>query len=249
MVEVSVVMPTYNSEEHIGEAIKSVLNQTFSDWELIIVNDDSTDSTLKIAKEFEKKDKKIRVISHRKNKGRAAALNTGINKAKGKYISFLDADDIYFKNKLERQVKFLEKNKQIDMIYGRARYFGDVEGESKVLDSTKVNLRRKLVEAKAKLETGQKVHKIFGVKGIIASCSVMLRRKVFKKCKFDENLRNSEDYDFWFQVIGKGFKIKNLNKNFYYYRVHKKGKSRNKKNMLIAGEYIKEKLKKGKYFD
>jgi len=88
---VSVIIPTYNRAHTIGRAIKSVLNQTYQDFEIIVVDDGSTDNTEEVVKSF--RDKRIRYIQHKKNKGAAAARNTGIKSAKGKYIAFQDSDD------------------------------------------------------------------------------------------------------------------------------------------------------------
>ena len=90
---VSVIIPTYNRAHLVGRAIKSVLNQTYRDFEIIVVDDGSTDNTKDIIKEFQKKDKRIKYIPYEKNKGGSAARNTGIKAAKGEYIAFLDSDD------------------------------------------------------------------------------------------------------------------------------------------------------------
>ena len=123
--KVSVLMPVYNEEKYISEAIESVLNQTFNDWELIIVNDGSTDNTQKIAEKYTKEDKRITLINHKKNEYKSSALNNGIKYSKGEYICYLDGDDMYLKNKLKFQVNYMEKYPKIDMLYGRAKIIGE----------------------------------------------------------------------------------------------------------------------------
>lgn len=107
----SVIMPAYNSEKYIDEAIESVIRQTYKNWELIIVNDASTDDTEKIIKSYEEKDKRIKLISLAENQGVANARNMAIQIAEGRYIAFLDADDYWEKEKLQEQIKFMKKIK------------------------------------------------------------------------------------------------------------------------------------------
>ncbi len=105
---VSVVMPTHNRADFVGRAIDSILNQTYNDFEFIIVDDGSTDSTSEILQKYAAKDKRI-ILLRQNNLGTAAARNTGVDKATGKYIAFMDDDDISLPNRLEKQVSFLEK--------------------------------------------------------------------------------------------------------------------------------------------
>ena len=112
---VSVIMPAYNAEQYIASSIESVLNQTFSDFELIIINDGSTDNTLEIINQFIKTDKRINVISQ-KNQGETAARNTGLKHAIGEYISFLDSDDLYLETFLEKLLIKIKKE-ECDIAY------------------------------------------------------------------------------------------------------------------------------------
>ena len=94
-IKVSVLMPAYNVEKYVGEAIESILNQTFKDFEFIIINDGSTDNTPKIIKEYAKKDKRIKFIDNKKNKGFIASLNECLDNATGEYVAKMDSDDIF----------------------------------------------------------------------------------------------------------------------------------------------------------
>ena len=108
MAAVSVIITTYNRAHLVGKAIKSVLNQTFQDFELIVVDDGSTDNTEEVINSFN--DTRIRYIRHKINKGGNAARNTGLRNSKGEYIAFLDSDDEWLPEKLERQLEVFKKS-------------------------------------------------------------------------------------------------------------------------------------------
>lgn len=107
---VSIITPTYNTEKFIKETLKSVQNQTYQNWEMILVDDASTDETVKIISDFAKKDSRIKLFTLEKNSGNGFARNVALEKAVGKYIAYLDADDLWFANKLEKQIAFLKAN-------------------------------------------------------------------------------------------------------------------------------------------
>jgi len=123
---VSVIMPAYNGEKYIGEAIRSILNQTYSNWELVIIDDASMDNTLDVVYKF--KDKRIKLFCNSINKGIASSTNFGIAKSSGKYIALLDDDDIAESNRLRVQVDYLEKHTEIDILGGRTTLINE-EGE------------------------------------------------------------------------------------------------------------------------
>ena len=109
---VSVIMPSYNTEKYILNSIKSVQAQTYASWELIIVDDCSTDNTLEIVKQYieEAKETRIRLLSNEKNSGAALSRNYALREAKGRWIAFLDSDDLWLPEKLEKQIRFMEDN-------------------------------------------------------------------------------------------------------------------------------------------
>lgn len=106
---VSIIMPSYNTAKYISAAIESILNQTYENWELIIVDDCSTDNTDEILTEYAKKDSRIRYYKNEKNSGAAVARNRALRQAKGKWVAFLDSDDLWEKDKLEKQICFMKK--------------------------------------------------------------------------------------------------------------------------------------------
>ena len=119
---VSVIVPTYNYARYIGETLESLRSQTFAEWECIVVDDGSTDDTSAIIATHAAKDGRIRYV-WQENARQAAARNNGIRQAHGKYIQFLDADDLLENEKLERQVNFLERHAEVDVVYSNVRYF------------------------------------------------------------------------------------------------------------------------------
>lgn len=107
---VSVITPAYNSERFIAETINSVISQTYQNWELIIVDDGSTDNTVNVVKSFQEKDARIKLFENKTNKGSAFSRNLALRNAKGRWIAFLDSDDLWHPSKLEKQIEFMSKN-------------------------------------------------------------------------------------------------------------------------------------------
>ncbi len=252
---VSIIIPVYNGEKYLVEAIESVINQTYQNWELIIVNDASTDSSKKIASGYLKRDKRIKLINHKKNKYRSGALNTGIKASNGKYISFLDADDIYFDDKTTKQVEFLENRLDIHMVYGDMEVFDD-NGERYIESSIKFkgNPRDVLLEiSEMEITLGTAAFSLLCYKNDpkgIPGCSVMIRREVFDKVSFDEQLKTSQDYDLWFQIIGQGYNLAKFPILTYRYRHHSEQTTvlKNKELKRQTYNYIIKKLQNWQYF-
>lgn len=150
MAKVSIITPTYNGEKFIERAIKSVLWQTFKDWEMIIVDDASQDKTVEIVKKYVYKDSRIKLIELKENTGGPAIPRTiACKEAKGKYIAFLDQDDIFYPENLEKRVKYLDEHPEVDILYTIAWAFD--EDTKKIINyehGGPVNLivRRKVVE-------------------------------------------------------------------------------------------------------
>ena len=113
-------MPVYNGEKYVGEAIDSILAQTFSDFELIIVDDGSQDRSAEVIREYEKRDERIRFLRHERNRGEAAARNRGLDAATGDYIAAMDCDDLSLPQRLEEQVRYLQSQSR----NRRARHAG-----------------------------------------------------------------------------------------------------------------------------
>ncbi len=158
---VSIVTPVYNAEKFISETIDSIQNQTYKDWELILVDDCSSDSSYDIISEYMKNDKRIRYIKLEKNSGAAVSRNTGIKNAKGRFIAFVDSDDIWLPKKLEKQVNYM-LDKKLGFSFTSYRYMKE--------DGTKTN---KIAKAPKKINYNGLL------KNTIIGCStVVLDRKI-----------------------------------------------------------------------
>lgn len=243
MKSVSVLIPAFNRELYLEEAVRSVMNQTYRAVEILIINDASTDSTGAIADRLAQEDSRIRVIHHTENKLRSGALNTGLDEATGDFVSFLDSDDYYLADKLERQVVFLESHPDIDGVYGD--YEATPERKNfpnpiKAIASTDAVLE------KIKLRANGSAAQPFG-DGYIPSCSPLIRTSVFKTIRFDTNLRNAEDLDMWLQILGAGFTLARLPGSTYVYRYHDAQKSRVPGRVSAAVSVIEQKLNTGAY--
>ncbi|WP_337366013.1 glycosyltransferase family 2 protein [Phascolarctobacterium sp.] len=141
---VSIIMPAYNAEKYIEEAIQSVLKQTYTNWELIIVNDNSSDDTEKIIKKYKEQDKDIKLYSLPENQGVANARNIAIRNADGRYIAFLDSDDMWLPEKLEKQIMFMRENCYA-FTYHRYRRFTNIDRSGKVVNiPSKLNYKEAL---------------------------------------------------------------------------------------------------------
>jgi len=249
--KVSIIVPVYNREDLLSDTLDSIITQSYTNFELIIVNDASTDNTQKIIDLYGEKDSRLVPLKNNKNKGRAGSINIGLDNAKGKYICFLDSDDLFVRDRLSRQVKFLDSNKDIDFIYGDYHTFR--EKGTKLNTKTAVEFNKSPLEILHKNSINKlkvlQAYKLLDDNKWIPSSSLMFRRNIIDYgIRFDENLRNSEDCDFNFQVIGAGFNIKRVAGVVYEYRLHEGQKSKNKRHMITATEYICKKLHKGDYF-
>jgi len=250
---VSVLMAVYNEEAYLVEAVNSVLKQSFKDYEIVIIDDGSTDVTRKIAKEFAEKHENIKVLWHDRNKYRAAALNYGLTVARGEFVAFLDGDDIYLKDKLAEQVKFMDDNKDIGLVYSDMKRLYP-NGETEDVKSLKIvrDLREVLKDAQKRDDLGSiKPYQLLleeREKQLIPGGGVMMRKKIFNVVKYDEDMITAQDYDLWFQVIGAGFKLAHLPRLHYLYRVHSGQITKNGELKMESLKLINEKLRRGIYF-
>lgn len=205
---VSVIIPTYNRAHLISEAIESVVNQTYKDLEIIVVDDGSLDNTEKIVRKWQEKDKRIFYIKHEKNRGISAARNTGISYSKGDYLAFLDDDDIWLHQKIEVQMKEMMKS-DFDLLFSNL-YFWD----------SKKNTKYKAFELNP-LSMGRDVLGILIKKNFGTTSTAFLRKSILKKVGFfDETLPPSEDYDLWLRIVYNGFKIGFIEEPLILYRIH-----------------------------
>ena len=223
--KVSVVTPAYNAENTIAESIQSVINQTFSDFDMIIIDDGSTDRTAEIIKSIE--DSRIRYI-YQDNAERAAARNLGIQNAKGRYIAFLDADDFWVEDKLEKQITLFRKNPELGLVYSDLYLFDD---QSKEIITKYSNIR--------KLYKGRVALREMLTENFIQSPTPIVRREVFEQVgNFDVCLVPREDIEMWVRIVAR-YPIDYVNKPLAMYRIHKNSTTWKNKPELLFDRTIK----------
>lgn len=194
-MKVSVLMTVYNDEKYLRKSIESILNQTFTDFEFIIVNDGSTDTTLEILQYYSSVDTRI-ILIDQTNTGMTKALNRGLSIAKGKYIARIDSDDISFPNRLALEVDFLENNSDIDLVGGGAQIIDDKDNI--------IGLRNIIVKNASKALLHLNIYQ---------HSDVMFRRIVLEKVfGYRDKFRNAQDYDLWLRIseVSKIAKIKDI---------------------------------------
>ena len=207
--KVSVVIPAYNHEKYVGEAIQSVLDQTFQDFELIIINDGSTDNTEAEILKF--KDDRIRYYSQ-ENRGLSATLNRGIELARGEYFNFLPSDDAFLPEKLAIQWKAFEESRDIGIVFS---YHIVVDGEGKeVKDDPIVDWFN------VPFETKEEIFPALFERDFLSAPSALIKMECFKKVgPFDESLRTAQDYDLWIRVL-KYYDLRLIKKSLLKLRWH-----------------------------
>jgi len=132
--KVSIIIPVYNREDYIGETINSVLNQDYENFEIILVDDASSDNSNAVMQKFADDEDRVILLKNTLNKGRSGSVNVGLEKANGDYITFLDSDDLFSEERLKKQVRFMQENSDVDMSYGNMVEFSE-EGDEKNWDS------------------------------------------------------------------------------------------------------------------
>ena len=206
-------MPVYNGEGFIRETIDSVLNQTYQNFEFIIVNDGSVDSTQQIIDSYE--DKRIITLKLTKNQGVSNARNRGTDLSRGEFIAFCDADDLYDPGRLQTQLDFLTSNPTVDVC---GSYFIVLENGQETL------VKHPLAD--------QEIKEHFFTANCIGQPSVMGKSSVFQKYKYNPELQASEDYDLWARMATGGVVFANVPFPLVKYRLHPAQASKTKGRLL-----------------
>ena len=199
---VSIVMPSYNCEQFIAESIESVQKQTYSHWELLIVDDCSNDRTMQIAQGYADSDSRIKILQNSQNSGAAISRNYALREAKGKWIAFLDSDDLWTPTKLERQIKFMEEN----------NYHFSFTAYTQI-DEKGNDLRVRITGPRSVGKVKMHMFNFFGC------LTVMYDAKLVGVVQI-ENLKKRNDYAIWLKV-SKFTKAFFLNEDLAVYRVRK----------------------------
>ena len=220
MVKVSIIIPVYNGERYVSEAIDSVLNQSYKDFEIIVIDDDSKDNTSNILRTY---GKKIRWKSQ-ENKGQASALNEGIKMAKGRYIAYLDADDVCLPERFENQVEYLDAHSNVGLVYSD---FYQINGNGETQRIMKSHPHDKFVLLQ---------------NNYIPRSTVMHKRECLNGVGlFDESITGDDDWDMWIR-ISERFGMGYIGKPLVKYRVHKGNISLLRPKRLDRGRYMKMRI-------
>ncbi len=232
---ISVITPAYNSEQFIGETISSVLQQTYTNWEMMIVDDCSKDRTREIVEEYKKKDSRIKFFVLEENSGSAVARNKAMDEAAGQYFAFLDSDDCWLPEKLEKQLKFMQEK---DIAFSYTTYVRIQE------DGTRTN---------AISNTPVSVNYDDLMKRCVIGClTVMLDMDKIGKMRM-VNIRTRQDYVFWLHITKKGFLAYGLPEILAEYRLVGNSISSNKwkaakRNWYVFREIEKQSLPKSIWY-
>lgn len=211
---ISIVMPVYNAEKFLKETIESVRKQTYGNWELILIDDNSSDKSLDIIKQYSQVDKRIFYISLSKNSGAAYARNLAIKKASGEYIAFLDSDDLWLPEKLERQYDFMEKN---EIAFSGTAYEQITEN----------GMRTGKIIRPPEQTNYQKALWNNPIGTLSAMYSVKRLGKVYGPC-----IRKRNDYALWLKILKKTDYVYGISEVLAFYRIRKNSLSRNKISLV-----------------
>ena len=226
--KVSVLMCAYNSEKYVAEAIESILNQTFKDFEFIIINDGSTDKTAEIVAEYAKRDKRIKFINNKQNAGLIAALNQGLEFCHGEYIARMDSDDISLPTRFEKQVAYMDAHPECGVCGAGIKKFGTNITKEQVFNYQPIMRLLDFV--------------IHGNK--VAHPSTMIRKSVLDEhdIKYNPAYKYAEDFAFWVEV-SKYTEIHNLQQVLLKYRWHDSNVSvTHKQTQMECAERIRKSI-------
>lgn len=233
---ISVVMAVYNMERYVGEAIESILDQTFKEFEFIVVDDQSTDSSYQIIQKYAALDSRIVSVKNNGKKGYFSARNLGFDLMKGKYYAVMDADDVSLPKRLEKQFDFMEKNPDVDICGSWATFFGHEEGLLK-FPTTRDEIRDSLF-----------------FYNCIVHPTVIMRKKSLDKfnIKYSDSFLFAQDYELWCREIDR-LKFANIPEILLKYRKHDRSKGHEERaavvEMALKDIISKNGLKNGLIFN
>jgi glycosyltransferase involved in cell wall biosynthesis len=212
---ISIILPVFNTDKYLQQSIESILNQTFTDFELIIIDDGSTDNSLKIIQSFD--DNRIKIIQNQTNQGISTSLNKSIDLAQGKYIARMDADDISMPERLKKQVAFLEKNPTIDLVGSSVEFIDAYDNSKNSFDIRDYN--QEMLDCL-----------------LIFTCpiyhpTIMCKSELLRQFKYDKFYEGLEDWELWTRII-ETKNIINLPDVLLKYRLHEQNISR-QKNLIV----------------
>ena len=209
---VSIIMPSYNAEKFIEESINSVLAQTYQNWELLITDDVSKDNTVAIVKRYAKNEPRIRLVEKSNNGGAGVARNDSILRAKGRYIAFLDSDDLWMPEKLSKQISFMQNNKVPFSYTGYQKFTGDKKLLGEIIPPAEITYNELLNS------------NVIGCLTAIYDCQEIGKQ-------YMPTIRKRQDMALWLHILKLTPKAVGIQESLAYYRVDV-GMSSNKVEML-----------------
>lgn len=213
MPKISVVLPVYNGSKYLSNAIQSVLSQTFSDFELIIIDDCSTDSSGDIVQDYMKLDQRISYYRNNQNLKLPLSLNKGFTMAKGDHLTWTSCDNLYLPNAFEMMLEILEADKSIGLVYSSMTIIDEFDNENELIEAGPAN------------------HLIF--RNVVGAC-FMYRSAIAKQVGgYNPNLFLCEDYEYWLRIASNTV-IKPIKNCLYHYRKHSESLSHNHEIKIIA---------------
>jgi len=221
MPKVTVLMPVYNAEPYLREAIDSILSQTFTDFEFLIIDDGSSDSSRSIVDSYD--DARIIIVSNAGNEGLVSCLNKGIEIAAGTYIAIMNADDVSLPDRLERQVSCLDENKNVSMVAAKAVLIDEAGSETGYWQPDQLATQN------------EQIRDMLPRTNCIVHPSVMIRRSVARTYRYDGRQHATEDYDLWLRLAADDHSIEKIDGILVKYRVHKE--SITAQSNAESGEY------------
>lgn len=226
---ISVIMPFYKKREYFKQSLLSVINQTYQNIEIIIIFDDNYNLDLEFIQKFINLDKRIKLIDNKKNFGVAISRNKGIEMSKGDYVAFLDCDDYWEKDKLEKQYNFMCNNK---ILFSHTTY--------------------QIINSKNEIIGKNKIKKQLSYKDLINSCdiglsTVLLKKEILSISKFKQ-ISTKEDYALWLELSRKGVSIHGLDEPLTYWRVTNNSLSSSFLTKVINGYQVYYKFEKNNLF-
>lgn len=214
-VLISIVMPAYNAEDLILDSVNSVINQTYTNWELIIIDDGSVDRTVQVVDELTQEDKRIHLLKNIENKGVAATRNKGIKVAMGDWIAFLDSDDLWRKDKLEKQVNYINEKKSIFLFTGTS--FIDSDGKR---FQGIFNVPRSIA------------YKQLRRHNVITTSSVLIKKELLLEVPMEQDDIH-EDYVAWLRILNKNILAYGIDEPLTVYRISSDSKSGNRMKSVM----------------
>lgn len=214
---ISVVLPTYNGSKYIKQSIESIINQTYKEWELIVIDDCSTDDTNKIVQEYTLKDNRIKLYKNETNKRLPASLNTGFAKTSGEYLTWTSDDNIYKENAFEKMIEYFQLNSDVGFVFSNMTIIdenGNIKQKNSYIPSSMEEIKYKN----------------------IVGASFMYKREVYKTIgDYDTSKFLIEDYDYWLRISRK-FKIRFINDSLYFYRTHSGSLTESKNSQMLEAK-------------